>query len=148
MLRSPPFSPPLPSSGQWFGCGVNSWPVNGRVGELKRARGDALIAVGIRHGRRESHEILVARPSDERCRHDLIRPVYGGTEPEPSSGRRSDREEGQRAARSDNWHLCHIGRLYGLSGAPCKDGDLQWVRVPPGKWSLQPEAVGAVRGGN
>ena len=26
--------------------------------------------------------------------------------------------------------------------------NLQWVRVPPGNWSLQPVAVGAVEGGN
>jgi hypothetical protein len=27
--------------------------------------------------------------------------------------------------------------------APCKGGDLQWVEVPPGDGSLQPEAIGA-----
>ena len=49
---------------------------------------------------------------------------------------------------SDIGALRQFGPLCGLSGVPCKDGDLQWVRVPPGNWSLQPEAVGAVRGGN
>ncbi len=28
--------------------------------------------------------------------------------------------------------------------APCKAGDSQWVRIPPGNWSLQPVAIGAV----
>ena len=27
--------------------------------------------------------------------------------------------------------------------APCKGGDFQWVRIPPGDGSFQPEAVGA-----
>ena len=34
----------------------------------------------------------------------------------------------------------------GVSGgvsAPCKGGDSQWVRIPPGNWSLQPVAIGA-----
>ncbi len=26
--------------------------------------------------------------------------------------------------------------------------NLQWVQVPPGNWSLQPVAIGAVEGGN
>jgi hypothetical protein len=28
--------------------------------------------------------------------------------------------------------------------APCKGADSQWVQVPPGNWSLQPVAIGAV----
>jgi hypothetical protein len=51
-------------------------------------------------------------------------------------------------ATSDTFAFCQLPRLSGLSGVPCKDGGLQWVRVPPGNWSFQPEAVGAVRGGN
>ena len=43
---------------------------------------------------------------------------------------------------------CSEHFLLRMFSVPCKDGDLQWVRVPPGNWSLQPEAVGAVRGGN
>jgi hypothetical protein len=27
---------------------------------------------------------------------------------------------------------------------PCKVGNFQWVKIPPGDGSLQPEAVGAV----
>ncbi len=39
-------------------------------------------------------------------------------------------------------------RLTMNDSVPCKDGGFQWVRIPPGNWSLQPEAVGAGRGGN
>ena len=28
--------------------------------------------------------------------------------------------------------------------APCKGGDFQWVRIPPGSWLLRPVAIGAV----
>ncbi|MDJ0866486.1 MAG: hypothetical protein QNK03_10290, partial [Myxococcota bacterium] len=28
-------------------------------------------------------------------------------------------------------------------GAPCQGGASQWVRIPPGDWSLQPVALGA-----
>ena len=33
--------------------------------------------------------------------------------------------------------------LFGIR-APCKGGVFQWVQVPPGDGSLQPEAVGAI----
>src|SRR5258708_5657220 len=39
--------------------------------------------------------------------------------------------------------LARSGRNLGPS-APCKGGDFQWVRIPPGSWSLQPVAIGAV----
>jgi hypothetical protein len=31
---------------------------------------------------------------------------------------------------------------------PWKGRNLQWVRIPPGNWSLQPVAIGAGEGGN
>ncbi len=40
---------------------------------------------------------------------------------------------------------CESLRTEGLlSGMPCKVGIFQWVQVPPGNGSLQPEAIGAV----
>src|SRR5258705_7699383 len=43
-----------------------------RAGELERPRGNSLIAVGVRHGRRESDELLLESASNKRRRDDPV----------------------------------------------------------------------------
>lgn len=38
----------------------------------------------------------------------------------------------------------HLKTLWACDCAPCKCGSFQRVRFPPGNWSLQPVAIGAV----
>src|SRR5262249_38097340 len=73
-LRSRTILSPPPVKGR--GLLLRLWrqflAVSRRVGELDRLRGEARIAVGVRHLRCQRHKILIECGSDERRRHDPI----------------------------------------------------------------------------